>query len=157
MTPYKDHAAQFLTTVFGNVHDDQFMSFWTQPDRRTWCFPKSDLKTMIAAAIALQDDRDVYFGVGTSTKELPHNKRPKAKEISAIPGAWIEIDMAVPGAHAKQNLPKTIEEALSIVPDFLQPTLIIGSGNGLHLYWLFKNPWYFKAYPWRKGGMSNEQ
>ncbi|WP_088185866.1 hypothetical protein [Desulfosporosinus sp. FKA] len=142
MTPYEDHATQFLTTLYGHFQDDQFLYLWTLPDRMTWCFSKSDLKTMMAAARALQDERDVYFGVGASKKEIPQNKRPKAKEISAIPGAWIEIDLAALGAHAKQNLPKTLEEALSIIPNDLRPTLIVLSGNGLHLYWLFKQPWY---------------
>ena len=45
----------------------------------------------------------------------------------------------------RKSLPTTIEEALSIFPDFLQPTTVIWTGNGLHVYWLFKVPWQLNS------------
>jgi len=141
VTPYKEEASKFLTTLYGNFESDQFLYLWTLPDRRAWCFPVSNLGIMITAVEPLSDTRDVYVGIGTATKKIPPNRRPKAKEVFCLPGLWVEIDITVGGAHAKKNLPSSIEEALSILPDFLKPTLVIWSGNGLHVYWLFEKPW----------------
>jgi len=141
LLPYQEQISEFLKALYGSFQSDQYLYLWTGQDRRTWCFPVGDLGIMSTAAEALQDERDVYFGIGTAAKEIPQNKRPKAKEVSCLPGFGMDIDIKVLGAHAKNNLPSTIEEALSILPDFLQPTYIVWTGNGLHIYWLFRGPW----------------
>jgi hypothetical protein len=46
-------------------------------------------------------------------------------------------------AHNKP-LPTTIEEALATIPADFPPTLVVFTGNGLHAYWLFKEPWIFE-------------
>jgi len=144
MTPYEDQAAQFLTTMYGNFKSG-YIYLWTSPDRKTWCFPVNELATMITTAVALQDERDVYFGLGAAAEALPKNKRPKAVEVTCLPGLGMDVDLAEPGAHVQTKLPTTIEEALNIFPDFLQPNVVILSGNGLHTYWLFKEPWQLNS------------
>ena len=139
MEPYGDQATQFLKPLFGNFKSG-FIYLWTL-DKQTFCFPVSDLAMMITKVNNLKDDKDVYFGLGAAAEEIPSNKRPKANEVICLPGMWVEIDIAVLGAHAKKNLPTTVEDALSILPDFLKASIIIWSGNGLHVYWLFKEPW----------------
>lgn len=144
MIPYEDYASQFLTTLYGKF-ESGYIYLWTLPDRTTRCFPISDLETMLSAAHAMQDDRDVYFGIGTSPKTISKYKRPLAKEVSCLPGLGMDMDIVAPGAHAKTNLPASAEEALGILPDFLQPSLVVWSGNGLHVYWLFKEPWQLNS------------
>lgn len=140
MTLYKDHISKFLKTLYGNF-ESGYIYLWTLPDHMTWCFPVDEMETMITAAGVIQDERDVYFGLGSVSRSLPQDERAKAKDVVCLPGFWMDFDVANPQAHAQKALPATAEEALAILPDFLQPSIIVWSGYGLHLYWLFKEPW----------------
>jgi len=133
---------KFLNALYGNLESGN-LYLWTMPDKKAWSFPIDDLKTMIAAAQAIQDERDVYFGLGGSNQVIKETERIKPNNVSFIPGLWMDIDILAPGAHVQKDLPSTIEEALSILPEFLQPSIVVWSGNGLHAYWLFKEAWLF--------------
>ena len=80
-----------------------YLYLWTLPDRKTWCFPISDLRTMVTAAVALQDERDVYFGLGAADEDIPKNKRPKAKEVTCLPGFGMDVDLKARGAHVQKK------------------------------------------------------
>lgn len=136
--------AKFLNALYGNLESGN-LYLWTLPDHRTWSFPVDDLRIMISAAEAMQDERDVYFGLGGSMVDIADNNRPLANNVSFIPALWMDIDILKPGAHAQADLPKTVEEALSIIPELLQPSIIVWSGNGLHAYWLLKEAWIFDS------------
>ena len=47
-------------------------------------------------------------------------------------------------AHPKQALPATLEAALTILPTELPRSFIVSTGNGAHVWWLFKEPWIFE-------------
>lgn len=132
---------KFLTALFGNLESGN-LYLWTMPDKKTWSFPTDDLKTMISAAQAIQDERDVYYGLGGSNNKIPENERPLANNVSFISALWMDIDILGP-AHVQKDLPATVEEAVSILPDFLQPSITVSSGHGLHMYWLLKEAWIF--------------
>jgi putative DNA primase/helicase len=135
---------KFLTALFGNIEKGNIY-LWTMPDKRTWSFSVDDLKIMINAAQAMQDERDVYYGLGGSMQEIEATERIKPNNVSFIPCLWMDIDIATPGAHVQTDLPKTAQEALSVLPEFLQPSIVVHSGNGLHVYWLLKEAWIFEA------------
>jgi len=135
---------QFLNALYGNL-DEGHVYLWTLPDHRTWPFAVDELRTMASAAHAIQDDKDVYFGLGGALQEIRDNKRLLANNVSFITCLWMDIDIATQGAHAHDQLPKTIEEALGILPDFLGPSIVVWSGNGLHVYWLLKEAWIFDS------------
>jgi len=132
---------QFLTALYGNLESGN-LYLWTLPDKRTWSFSVDDLRMMTNAAHAIQDDRDVYFGLGGSVEEIKDNNRPLANNVSFIPCLWMDIDILGP-AHKQTDLPATVEEALSILPEFLQPSIVVWTGNGMHMYWLLKEIWIF--------------
>ena len=79
--------------------------------------------------------RDVYFGVCLRREGLSHYGRGKKRDLVAIPGFWMDIDIAGPG-HAAKNLPPTVLGALGLLT--VAPTITVHSGGGLHLYWLFE-------------------
>ena len=133
---------QFLNALYGNIESGH-VYLWTLPDHKTWSFSVSDLRMMSNAATAIQDERDVYFGLGGSMQDIGGGERLKANNVAFIPCLWMDIDIATQGAHAHDQLPKTVEEALGIIPDFLRPSIVVWSGNGLHVYWLLKECWVF--------------
>lgn len=132
---------KFLNALYGNLESGN-LYLWTLPDHRTWSFPVDDLRIMISAAEAMQDERDVYFGLGGSMNDIKDNNRPLANNVSFIPTLWMDIDILGP-AHKQTDLPATIKEALSILPEFLKPSITVWSGNGMHMYWLLKEAWIF--------------
>jgi len=71
--------------------------------------------------------------------------RGNADSVRAIPGLWLDIDISNP-AHKQNDLPKNIEEAMSLFDDTpFKPTITVWSGHGLHLWFLFDKPFYFAA------------
>jgi hypothetical protein len=47
-------------------------------------------------------------------------------------------------AHPKSTLPDTSEQALSILPPEFPPTFVVSTGNGLQVWWLFREPYLFQ-------------
>ena len=132
------------------------LAIWAQDGnkRRTirWTRPES------AAAVAaeISDANDVYVTVQLHDKRrsaaawTQRTKKPDSprddqhrgcgESAVAIPGVWLDID-CLGGAHKAEGLPRK-EQALEFLGDMeLPPTLIVDSGGGLHVYWLFETPW----------------
>lgn len=85
--------------------------------------------------------RNVYFGI--ALRRLGFAKRGKREDCRAIPGFWLDIDLQGP-SHAAKNLPATLEDAISLLQVYPQePTLVVQSGHGLHVWWLFEEPLTF--------------
>lgn len=67
--------------------------------------------------------------------------RGYAATARVVPGVWLDLDYAGP-SHEKRNLPRSAEDAARILSKLpLAPTWMIETGGGLHLYWLFREPW----------------
>lgn len=99
-----------------------------------------------AAYIAGHKDENVWFGCGLRKSEYGEWKRGSREDIAAIPGLWFDLDLRAGEAHKQSDLPMTMEEGLSILAGGLpQPSIVIHSGYGLQLWWLFKEPWIFET------------
>ncbi len=99
-----------------------------------------------AAAIEATKQGDIYVSCATYSEPPNEHKRGTGKGTVSIPGFWAEIDIDGPGHKPDANklpLPKTIDEALSIVDSLPEPTALIHSGGGLHAWWLFDEPWVY--------------
>ena len=99
------------------------------------------------AAWAIQQPfyKDLFYclsvqrDVGTS-----HNGKPKGKRTAAgalaLKSIWFDVDVGKPGAYA------TVQDALKAIIAFrekhkLPPfSAIVGSGGGIHIYWINKTP-----------------
>ena len=133
----------FLTSLYQYLNPDYYLYLWTLPGRKTHLFPASDLVGM--SELASQLTGDIYFGLGATGRQLTDYERPKNEEIAAIPGLWVDIDIRHPQAHKSQDLPQSVAEAMAILPDGLQPSLVVWSGYGIHVYYLFREPWELES------------
>lgn len=140
----------FLTALYPDLPEDLHLLIWSL-DRNTEkkC---SYWPTTVEAAIPLitslpHPGIDIYFGVGlTDQVNLTQHQRASAEQIVAIPGVWADIDIAGPGHAETKGYPPSVEEALSIIEALpLRPSLIVHSGGGLHVYWLFTELWRFET------------
>ena len=96
-----------------------------------------------AAQWALEQDRqgvDAYFQLCPQAQRPAEGKRGEAATAAAMPGLWLDVDIAGPG-HKAGKLCPSVEEALALVGRFpLPPMAVVHSGGGLHCYWAFARP-----------------
>ena len=124
----------FKDILYGDADTGWLTVFYT-PSRQTVWFP------VTAPVPNLDLEQNCYLGLGIR-RQRPDNNRTRGKtdDIIGIPGLWLDLDYHSPGAHkARHPLPPTEKAALSLLDAApYRPSLIIHSGHGLQVYWLFK-------------------
>jgi uncharacterized protein (DUF927 family) len=131
-------ATEFLKTIF-EYAETGYTYLFTLPNQRSYSLPVTDLDG-IPAIIGANMQQNIYFSPGISNKNS--DARCGIDDIVGITALWVDIDIFDAAAHAKDNLPRSVEEAMAILPD-LSPSIILHSGFGLHCWWILKEAWYF--------------
>jgi len=131
----------FLSQLWQFKPEELYVLFWTLPDKRSHWY-----RDIAAAAEFVLKSRglDVYVGVGLSRADHGPTRRCASEEIAGISGFWADFDLRS-DAHDKKALPTTIPDALSVIPASMPPTIVIATGNGVHAWWLFKEPYLFDS------------
>jgi putative DNA primase/helicase len=137
--PAPSESHRFLESVFAGKPDHLFVLLWTLPDKRSRWF--QDIEAAVRFVESLHH-QDIYVGTGLSALDHGPSNRCKSDEIAGLVGVITDIDLRS-DAHPNATLPSTIEEALSILPPELPPTFVVLTGNGIHAWWLFREPWIF--------------
>ena len=108
------------------------------PDKRTQVFScAAQADTAQAAQKASDAGKDVYFSVGVAERLFRAHERAKNADIVAIPALWVDIDIAG-DAHAAKSLPPDYIAARTLLPEMLDPSIVVHSGHGIHAYYLFR-------------------
>ena len=130
----------FLNLLWQFKPEELYVLLWTYPDKQSHWY-----RDIAAAAEFVLKSRglDVYVGVDCPGGCGPA-RRCASAEIAGISGFWADFDLRS-DAHNKKALPTSIPDALSIVPEMMQPTIVIATGNGAHAWWLFKEPYISMA------------
>lgn len=139
----------FLSDLWGDKPENQYILLWTLRTRHSAFFNELQDVRDYAANRSQQDD--VYIGVGLRPEALPPDKRGGNQDVSGIAGLWLDIDLKNP-VHQKTNLFETPEQALDFIHEIsdLDPTYVIHTGHGLHVWWLFTEIWMFDTPEERK-------
>lgn len=134
-------ARAFLDAVFG-AEPPGYLLLWNGRTRRSWFTPRVD---QAARWCLTHGDRaDVYVGTGLRTRDLGPTQRGDWTAVRALVGFWADVDFGTAG-HTKR-LPPDEDAAWSLVtPLPLSPTVAVHSGGGLHLWWLFAEPYLFES------------
>lgn len=135
MTP-----GEFLATLWQYKPEESYLLLWTWPNKRSHWF-QDIAKAGEFAANA--NGHDVYVGVGLSNADHGPKHRCTSDEVAGIAGMWTDLDLKSE-AH-KKALPATIPDALTILPPSLPPSILVSTGNGVHPWWLFKEPHLFDS------------
>lgn len=126
------------------------MLLWTLADK------KSHWHHNVGEAIQFAErecNQDIYVGVGFSGEAYGEYSRCKSQQILGIRALWADFDLKS-DAHKKENLPATVEDALSLLPKEFPPTFIILTGNGVHAWWMFRELLIFSSAEERESAVS---
>jgi hypothetical protein len=155
---------KFFTDLFASaVSDERQIVVWCKGQPSSWC---ASVPAAVQAAKAGAAGHDVYFGCSLQNPKAAlasaHSRasaegKPKpslastrgvATTACAIPGLWADIDLAGDG-HKNKNYPPDLDEALKAlrVAIPIEPSLIVSTGGGVHVWWLLKEAWAFEGEP----------
>jgi hypothetical protein len=138
----------FLEALFAGKSEDQYLLLWTLHEKRSHWFRSIEEAVCLAGQ---SNARDLYVGVGLANQSYGPNRRCPSNEVAGLVGLWADIDLRS-DAHPRESLPGTIDEALSILPPEMPPSFLISTGNGLHGWWLLKEPYVFESEEQRSRG-----
>jgi len=152
-----DRAAftSFLTDLYDDaLNPEHRLVLWTARDKRSvWCetveeargvLDRTPLTTDLYYGVCLQDHARALEERKRRNRDAKANlayARGYASTAATMPGLWLDLDIAGPG-HEKKGLPTNQVDAdriLSALP--FDPTWIIETGGGTHVYWLWREPW----------------
>lgn len=129
-------ARPYLDALFGNAGAGEFFLVWTLPDRRSAWFSDVD-SACLALASSQYENKDIYAGMCTSPADMGAARRCDAANVASMGCLWADIDIGTAG-HKKENYPGTIEEALEALNPYPKPSMVVSTGHGIHVYWLFR-------------------
>jgi hypothetical protein len=138
---HRSPTRQFLEALFANKPEKLHILIWTIANKSSRWF------CSVESAILYTESgggQDIFVGVGLSDRDLGPDRRCPSKEIAAIGGLWVDIDLRS-DAHPRTTLPCTVKEALSILPADFPPTFVIATGNGIHVWLLFRKLYLFHS------------
>ena len=89
-------------------------------------------------------DADIFIAPCGFQPDSDGKSNRKADFACSMPGVWFDFDVKDP-VHAQSALP-TREQAEAFIASLpLKPSLVIWSGHGYHLYWLFDKPFIIET------------
>lgn len=126
---------------------DSCVSLWDRQSKDSMHLPiPGDQESQDLLDVIVQEqvdqDHDVYYGVCLRRPNLLTKQRGKAQDCRGLPGLFLDIDIDTTNtlgtnAHAAKNLPTSESQCGDIISTLPEPTGVISSGFGWHVYWLF--------------------
>lgn len=134
-------AATWLHQLYGTAEDGWLTLFTLDRDTgrpsTDWA-TVGDLDALAARAAVREPHSCVWFGVATRRQRLDGGRRGGHDDCAALPGLWVDIDIAGPGHRSAGRLARDRPHAHQLVDAFpLAPTAVIDTGGGLQAWWLF--------------------
>ena len=139
----------FLDTLFSGKPQNDLILIWEKGKSLVshW-FKSTDEADKLIQQLIKDNSSDIYVGCGTRRKNLGMGKKGENGDIYGIGALWLDIDVNNENdpSHERKNNPKTFEEARELINFFpLEPTILIHSGHGYHVWWAMKEFWNFET------------
>ncbi|MCJ2019207.1 DUF5906 domain-containing protein [Methylobacterium sp. E-065] len=145
-------AEAFDTTFFFNQLFQPatrgFIVIWSKLNSQTESFPISAVDTAVERIRHLSQDGDVFLARGLQREVPPKGTRGSASNVEFVSGLFVDIDTRE-GPHGSEDnpanpekLPKDVDEALHLMKKegAPAPTMVVHTGGGCHLHWLYTDP-----------------
>jgi hypothetical protein len=148
----KTNTIDFLKIFYPDYEQiELFLTLYTLPNKKSKHVPLSQINKIQGM---LEDNRlkqHCYFGVGLKNRDLGPSIAGDASSVVAFPGLGADIDIKGLG-HKQEALPETQADAIALAYSIagFPPSIIVFSGGGIQVYWLFKELWEFDTPEERK-------
>jgi hypothetical protein len=134
-------ARQHLEALYGNSLKGK--ACLSIKEEAWFDIPYDDIQALMGE-IDTSSDADFFVTPCTFRLDQAGHFKRQADLAFSMPGAWFDFDVQDP-VHTQSALP-TREEAEAFIASLpLKPTLVIWSGHGYHLYWLFDKPFIIET------------
>lgn len=143
---------EFLEILWQYKPEEMYILVWTGQDKRSRWFQEVDAAAEYVASDACRG-RCVFVGLGASKTDNGATRRCTSDEIAALCAFWTDLDIRCE-AHRNKALPGTVEDAISILPADMPPTVTVATGNGAQAWWVFKEPLTFDTEEERREAIS---
>lgn len=138
-------AQEFLRLLFGHPSlSELYVPLWFKwrnrsPRHQTW--RASDIDGAAAAAVEASGDADLYVRT-TPIGYMPEgDARGPKEDAKALVAFFADIDVAGDGHSTKKPLPPNQTAAFDLIYECAKPpSIVVGSGGGLHAWWVFREP-----------------
>lgn len=141
--PIKDFLDFLYPTI--STPSNGWFSLWETPGKSSKYFDVTKPGWQEAVAAQAQEwdhqKHNVFYGLGLRGADLGPYHRGKKKDIVVMPGLWVDIDIQGPG-HKGTNYPTGVAAIAEkiLIPFGVEPSRVVLSGGGLHVYWAFDQP-----------------
>ncbi|MBA4316759.1 MAG: hypothetical protein C0412_00005, partial [Flavobacterium sp.] len=130
---------EFFKNFFQNVNEGfvELRPFQNGKPINSIFIPINEIECKIREEIyKLHNKNDIFFGV--TVRETVNGG--KKENCLFLPALYIDIDVGSEG-HKKPSFFASKDEAITHLMDLgLDPSIVVDSGNGLHVYWLLDKP-----------------
>lgn len=145
----KETISLFFQILYSKTPPDAFLNICTKskdrPGLLTRTFLPNDFNAVAQYVEKCKLHCDVYFEVCLQGSPPESGKRGKASGVKSAPGLWLDLDIKGSN-HKETEHPETWEDALIFVNSLnWSPSVTICSGAGLHLYFLFEEPFVISS------------
>lgn len=130
-------AGGFLQDLWGGYAGDGLITLMGSEKLVYGHYPATDLPGWDLEDEAHFQPLDVWTSPSLRPAGISPVKAGARRELVAIGAFALDLDIATDGHHKNDRLPKSFEEAALIVDAGPEPTYVIHTGGGLHLWWLF--------------------
>lgn len=123
-----------LSQFFSSAEGEGKIALFMLPSKETLFFGRA--RDAMTKAKKLSSSQDVYFALGLQPKSQRGVRAP-AKKVLGIPGLWCDLDTtSTAGKGRFVNVGDIAEWLRTEIP--IAPSHVVGSGSGVHAYWVFE-------------------
>lgn len=116
---------------------------WTLSNKQAAYYKQNQQERQYEDAIAKSGD-NVFFGINPTKTPKSASQRATNKDVCRLNAVFLDLD----GKNEKKpNNPDTAEELIEFLENTIlpSPNYIVGSGNGIHAYWIVKEGFFIKS------------
>lgn len=140
--------ADFLSHLYENKDDEQWILIWTPQDKLSHWFDNIKEAAKFIEK-KKKDKQTIYYQAGLAGQKYESYQRcmqdeKELRPVIAMPALYTDIDMYHEDPNVRKsgkNLPRTLDEVmdiLNVIP--VLPTITVHSGYGIQPLWIFKEP-----------------
>ena len=137
----------FINALYGKTNSGALGVSYVKPGNApvTKWFTSEQLDEVAAFVKKCGKRYNTYININLRQTALDACHRGESTDISEVVGLYMDYDIKGQ-AHAEERLPETVEELRVFIHHLpIKPSIIVTSGNGMHCYWLFEEPFQIES------------